>query len=130
MNRSSDQYASPMNNTPNFHYFDNDDHCDECDRLIPIKIIIINIIKDFLSPTFWICGNLGKTGLIDGQKLPECNLYNFLIAMLPANTIPQIKKYIKRQSIHYQDEVKVCVKYKHKRKYSNWHRCFNQFHVY
>ena len=93
-----------------------------------IKIIIIT--KDFLSPTFWICGNLGKTGLIDEQKPPECNLYNFLIAMFPANTIPQIKKYIKRQSIHYQDEVKVRVKYKHKRKYSNWYRCFDQFLVY
>ena len=104
MNWSSDQYASPMNNTPNFHYLDDDDHCDEYDRLIPIKMITINIIKDFLSPTFWICGNLGKTGLIDEQKPLECTLYNFLIAMLPTNTIPQIKKYMIKQSIRYQQK--------------------------
>ena len=62
MNRFSDQYASPMNNTPNFHYFDDGDHCDECDRLIPIKIIIINIIKDFLSPIFGFVEILEKLG--------------------------------------------------------------------
>ena len=71
-----------------------------------IIIIIITTTEQKSSTAFSIGGNLGKTGLIDEQKLVECNLSNFLIATLLIDKDTQIKTYTNTQ-IHIQSNLQI-----------------------